>query len=393
MKIDAHIHFTPPSLGENLAEFSEQEPYWGLLLTPDPINHTEQGWATPERMIDDMDAAGIDKVVLLGVYRHTPESCVDTNNETLDIIRRWPDRVIGFAVVQPTPVEKALDELKRCLDGGMIGMGEMNPYGQKLAFDDPRFLRMAEACIDHDIPMNLHVNSEVGHFALGKTVTPLVNYYHLATLYPELKLILAHWGGGLFLYELMPEVKRVMKNVWYDTAGTPLNYPPDGMFRTALTCVSHEKLLYGSDYPILLYPPTQTEPDFRPFLEELDNLDLDADVYADIMGLNTARLLGLDKDGRAPQVKKLPASAAQKVTPSTAVPPADLASKHMPVRAIASAWPETRAVFDKYNLPWQDCPVPFWLPLSQSAAAGGLGPTARVRLLEELNEVIASANK
>ena len=46
MKIDAHIHFTPPSLGENLAEFSEQEPYWGLLLTPDPVNHTEQGWAT-----------------------------------------------------------------------------------------------------------------------------------------------------------------------------------------------------------------------------------------------------------------------------------------------------------------------------------------------------------
>ena len=45
------------------------------------------------------DKAGIDKVVLLGVYRHTPESCRDTNNETLDIIRRWPDRVIGFAVV------------------------------------------------------------------------------------------------------------------------------------------------------------------------------------------------------------------------------------------------------------------------------------------------------
>ena len=389
MKIDAHIHFTPPSMAENLAEFSEQEPYWGLLITPDPINHTEQGWATPERMIDDMDEAGIDKVVLLGVYRHTTESCTETNNETLDIIRRWPDRVIGFAVVQPTPVEKALDELQRCLDGGMMGMGEMNPYGQKLAFNDPRFLRMAEACIEHDIPMNLHVNSEVGHFSLGKTVTPLVNYYHLATLYPELKLILAHFGGGLFLYEIMPEVKRVMKNVWYDTAGTPLNYPVDTMFKTALNCVGHEKLLYGSDYPILLYPPTQTEPDFKPFLEELDklSLDLDADVYADIMGLNVARLLGLVEDDKTPQAEKKSASTPQKVMPGI-IDPASGITKHMPVRAITNAWPETTAVFDKYNLPWQDCPVPFWEPLSQSAAARGYGPTARQRMLDELNEAI-----
>jgi uncharacterized protein len=389
MKIDAHIHFTPPSMAENLTEFSEQEPYWGLLITPDPVNHTEQGWATPERMIDDMDEAGIDKVVLLGVYRHTTESCTETNNETLDIIKRWPDRVIGFAVVQPTPVEKALDELKRCLDGGMMGMGEMNPYGQKLAFDDPRFLRMAEACIEHDIPMNLHVNSEVGHFSLGKTVTPLVNYYHLATLYPELKLILAHFGGGLFLYEIMPEVKRVMKNVWYDTAGTPLNYPVDTMFKTALNCVGHEKLLYGSDYPILLYPPTQTEPDFKPFLEELDklSLDLDADVYADIMGLNVARLLGLVEDDKTPQAEKKSASTPQKVMPGI-IDPASGITKHMPVRAIANAWPETKAVFDKYNLPWQDCPVPFWEPLSQSGAARGYGPTARQRMLDELNEAI-----
>jgi uncharacterized protein len=388
MKIDAHIHFTPPSLGENLAEFSEQEPYWGLLLTPDPVNHTEQGWATPEQMIEDMDEAGIDKVVLLGVYRHTTESCADTNNETLDIIRRWPDRVIGFSVVQPTPVETALDELHRCLDGGMMGMGEMNPYGQKLVFDDPRFLRMAEACIENDIPMNLHVNSEVGHFALGKTVTPLVNYYHLATLFPELKLILAHWGGGLFLYEMMPEVKRVMSNVWYDTAGTPLNYPVDTMFKAALTCVSHEKLLYGSDYPILLYPPTQTKPDFKPFLEELDNLDVDADVYADIMGLNVARLLGLVEDKKDLQAKSKATDAAQKVKTNTVEPAATGITQHMPVRAIASAWPETQAVFDKHNLPWQDCPVPFWAPLSQTAAAQGFGPTARRRLLEELNEAI-----
>ena len=393
MKIDAHIHFTPPSMAENLAAFSEQEPYWGLLLTPDPVNHTVQGWATPERMIDDMDKAGIDKVVLLGVYRRTPQSCTDTNNDTLDIIRRWPDRVIGFAVVQPTPVESALDELQRCLDGGMVGMGELNPYGQGLDFDDPRFLRVVEACIKHDIPLNLHVNEEVGHFYLGKTVTPLGNYYQLALRYPELKLILAHWGGGIFFYEIMPEVKRVMKNVWYDLAATPLVFPTDAVFRAALATVSHKKLLFGSDYPLLVYPRTQTEPDFRPFLAELDSLNLDEDVYADVMGLNAARLLGLVADETSSGAQVKPAPLPHKAKNSAADPTAPPISEHMAVRAIANAWPQTRTVFDKHNLPWEDCPVPFWEPLSQSAAARGMGPSARRRLLDELNEATTADNQ
>jgi hypothetical protein len=42
----------------------EREPYTGLMMAPDPLNPTKQGWATPERMIKDMDKAGIDKVVL-----------------------------------------------------------------------------------------------------------------------------------------------------------------------------------------------------------------------------------------------------------------------------------------------------------------------------------------
>ena len=387
MRIDSHIHFPPPSMAENLAAFSEQEPYWGLLLTPDPVNHTVQGWATPERMIDDMDKAGIDKVVLLGVYRHTTESCQDTNNDTLDIIRRWPDRVIGFAVVQPTPVESALDELKRCLDGGMQGVGELNPYGQGLAFDDPRFLRVVEACIEYDIPLNLHVNEEVGHFYLGKTVTPLGNYYQLALQYPELQLILAHWGGGIFFYEIMPEVKRVMKNVWYDLAASPLIFPTNAIFRAALATVSHKKLLFGSDYPLLIYPRTQTEPDFRPFLAELDSLGLEEGVYADVMGLNAARLFGLIADEQSSEAASTAATPPHMTNTGAAAPTAPI-SEYMAVRVIASTWPQTRSVFEKHNLPWEDCPVPFWEPLAQSAAARGIGPMARRRLLEELNEAI-----
>ena len=265
MRIDTHVHYTPPSLAAELDAFIQQEPFWGLMLTPDAGGRSVQGWATAERMIADMDAAGIDRVVLMGEYRRSQDGCVARNEQALAIIRRWPARVAAFAMIQPKAGQAALDELARCLDGGMIGVGELGPYAQGYRLDDSDFLRLAEACIRRGIPLNLHTNEEVGHFYPGKAATPLRDYYRFAARYPELKLILAHWGGGLFFYELMPEVRRVLRNVWYDTAASPLIFPTRDIFDVALRCIDHRKILYASDYPLRLYPRRQPEPDFRPF--------------------------------------------------------------------------------------------------------------------------------
>ncbi len=210
MLIDAHVHYMPPSLAADLDAFIQAEPFWGLMLAPDAGGKSLQGWAKAERMIADMDVAGIDRVVLMGEYRRSHEGCVARNDQALEIIRRWPDRVSAFAVIQPKAGQAALDELARCLDGGMAGVGELGPYGQGYRLDDPNFLRLAEACILRGIPLNLHTNEEVGHYYPGKATTPLRDYYQLASRYPELKLILAHWGGGLFFYELMPETRRTL---------------------------------------------------------------------------------------------------------------------------------------------------------------------------------------
>jgi predicted TIM-barrel fold metal-dependent hydrolase len=344
-----------------------------------------QGWATAERMIADMDRAGIEKIVLLGEYRQRHESCVERNDEALAIVRRWPDRIIAFAMLQPKVGAQALDELQRCLDGGLRGVGELGPYGQGYRLDDPDFLRVVEACIAADIPLNLHVNEEVGRFYFGKGATPLLHYYRLACRYPDLKLILAHWGGGLLFYELMPEVRRNLRNVWYDMAGSPLLFSTREIFDVALRCVDHRKLLYGSDYPLLLYPRKQPEPDFRPFLAEIEALDLSQEVYNDIMGNNVARLLGLVEghDKPAPAKKKA-GRVITEIEDKTGL----TIGRFMAVSAVAAAWPETAPVFEKFRIPWQDSPLPYWEPIGQAAAARGWGPQDQQRLIEELNAAI-----
>jgi uncharacterized protein len=392
MIIDAHVHYMPPSLAADLDAFIAAEPFWGLMLAPGSGGKSLQGWATAERMIADMDAAGIDRVVVMGEYRRTHEGCVARNSQALEIIRRWPDRVIAFAMIQPKAGEAALNELARCLDGGMAGVGELGPYGQGYGLDDPDFLRLVEECIRHDIPLNLHANEEVGHYYPGKATTPLRDYYRLAARYPELKLILAHWGGGLFFYELMPETRRTLRNVWYDTAASPLLFSTRSIFDVALRCVDHRKLLYASDYPLRLYPRRQTEPDLQPFLAEVGSLDLATDVKRDIMGGNAARLLGLEDKTITAQSRIVPPSAHNEVlrhAQSASV--GATISATMPTLAVAEAWPETRMVFARHGIPCNDSPVPFWEPISQAAAARGLGTGELARLVAELNEAIAGS--
>jgi hypothetical protein len=386
MRIDAHVHYMPPALAEHLSAFAEQEPYWGLLLTGNPPAHSVQGWAAPERMIDDMDRAGLDRVLIQSEYRLAHEACVARNDQALELVRRWPSRVSAFACLQPKAGARAMDELQRCLDGGLQGVGELNPYGQAYTLEDPDFLRMVEACIRLNVPLNLHVSEEIGHFYLGKTPTPLMHYYQLACRYPELKLVLAHWGGGLLFYETMPEVRRALRNVWYDTAASPLLFPTDRIFRLALQCVDHTKLLYGSDYPLLLYPRRQVEPDFRLFLYEIECLRLNPDIYDDVMGHNAARLLGLMEPlppEPAPAARRRYSLIITDLTDCTDI------TLFMAISAVADKWPATRAVFDKYGLPWHDSPVAFWEPIAQSAAARGWTPTQQQRLLGELKDAIA----
>jgi predicted TIM-barrel fold metal-dependent hydrolase len=378
MRIDFHAHFTPPLTPAEMDDLCRNEPYWGLLLHPPDGARSIQGWATAERMLQDMDAAGIERVVLQGEYRRTHEACVARNNQVLELTRRWPDRLAAFAMLQPA-AGQALDELQRCLDAGMRGVGELNPYAQGHSMDHPGFRRLAEACIEHDVPLCLHVSEEIGRYYLGKSTTPLRHYYELARRYPELKLILAHWGGGLFFYELMPKVRRDLRNVWYDTAASPLLYRTSSIFEVALRCVDHRKLLFGSDYPLLLYPSRQSEPDFRPFLAQVQAVDMPPAVRRDLMGDNSARLLGLLPDLRS--------SEEGRELPQLEEPGAPIGG-FMAVTMVAHHWPQTRDVFEKHHIPWQDSPVPCWEPIVQAAAARGYGPADQQRLLEELNEAI-----
>jgi predicted TIM-barrel fold metal-dependent hydrolase len=380
VRIDIHMHFQPPEAFAYLADAAEREPYWAMLLGLHAETRQTATSADEGRVLADMDRAGIDRAVIQGEYYRQHESCVAANDRALALYRRHPERFLVFAIVQPTD-HRALDEVRRCAAAGAAGIGELNPYAQGFTLDSPAFLRLAETCIDLGLPILLHVNEPVGRYYPGKAVTPLAQYYDLALRFPELTIILAHWGGGLFFYELMPSVRQALRNVWYDTAASPLLYPTADIFAVALRCVHPRKILFGSDYPLPLFPRVSREPDLSAFLNDIMALDIAPDIRDDLLGYNSARLLGLMTSEEAPALES---SRRSNVLPLPRYP----ITAAMSVAAIAAAWSSTRAVLEAYGIPWETVEAPLWEPLRQAAAARGIGPERLKRLLADLNAAV-----
>jgi predicted TIM-barrel fold metal-dependent hydrolase len=90
----------------------------------------------------------------------------------------------------------------------------------------------------------------------------------------------------------MKGVREQLKNVYYDTAATPLLYQP-GVYQAVVSVVGPEKVLFGSDYPLLIYPSLDKEPSFSRLLQELRESGLVSEELNLILGDNAARLLDL----------------------------------------------------------------------------------------------------
>ena len=77
-----------------------------------------------------------------------------------------------------------------------------------------------------------------------------MRFIETARPYSNVKIICAHWGGGLPFYALMPEVRAALRNVYFDSAATLLLYG-GGVFSVAAQAAGIDRVLFASDYPLL----------------------------------------------------------------------------------------------------------------------------------------------
>ena len=283
--IDFHTHIFPPWLRERRDEYIKRDPCFSLLYS-----QPQARMVTAEELLASMDEAGIDLSVVLNVGWVSHELCVKTNDYILDSVSRYPRRLVGFCAVQPRAGDVAVAEIERCARAGAKGIGELRSDVQAFDLTDNITMKpLVDAALKHDLILLTHSSEPVGHEYSGKgNITPDI-LYSFITAFPNLKIVCAHWGGGLPFYALMPEVARASANVFFDTAATVFLYKPE-VFEQVSCIIGSDKILFGTDYPLMHQ---------NRVLAQVQSARLPAKDKAKILGDNAKRMLYCDERAKA----------------------------------------------------------------------------------------------
>lgn len=244
-KIDFHVHVTPKEISENYKKYARNEPYFGLL-SGSPKNK----FATADEVVEELDRTGFDKAVIFGFGFRDMGLCQYVNDYVIEKTRQYPGRLVGYMSLAPNhrDVEKEID---RCFSLGLRGIGELFPAGQNFRVEEAEDTgRFVQACRERGLPVLVHTNEPIGHYYTGKTDTTLRQLECFIENSQGLTIILAHWGGGLPFYEMMPEMREKCRSVYYDTAATVFLYD-HRIYQTVCTLGIGERVLFGSDFPLL----------------------------------------------------------------------------------------------------------------------------------------------
>ncbi len=276
MIVDSHTHVFPKWIIDNRVQLFSRDKTLATMYPTD-----KHRMCTVDELLSTMDGSGIDVSVMVGIGWNDLELCRLSNDYVIESVNRFPAKLRGFVSVNPTWGDIAVAEIKRCVDAGLIGIGELHPDTQGFALNDSTVMDpIVEIAKDLDIPILSHTSEPVGHLYPGKGYTTPDLICGFLSNSPGVKLICAHWGGGLPFYSLMPEVAQLLKSVFFDTAASPFLYDP-AIFSIVTELIGTDNILMGTDYPLM---------DQRRVIHQVTDSQISDEAKEGILSLNAANL-------------------------------------------------------------------------------------------------------
>ncbi|MDR2612954.1 MAG: amidohydrolase [Deltaproteobacteria bacterium] len=245
MRIDVHVHLTPPYVLDDRRAALAGEPALELLYGGGARMH-----GTGE-LLRAMGEGGVDKALVGGFPFAREENARRFNGWILEECARHRGTLYPMAAFDPR-APFAERHARWFLEQGGYGLGELCVYEEGLS--PPLLDRLEALCLlaaEKGAPVLVHVNEPVGHRYPGKAPIEISQIQALAERSGGARLVLAHFGGGLpFFASMRKGVRESLGNVRFDTAAMPYLYSPQAL-RAAAGFLGAAHFLFGSDYPLL----------------------------------------------------------------------------------------------------------------------------------------------
>ena len=204
-----------------------------------------------EDQLNIADKLGIEKLevsrpISTAESKATPEEFKKCNDLVLKAMKQYPARYLGSCYVNPVYGKESLEEIKRCIDQGMIGLKVYN----QVKINDPLFYPIIEKFIDLKMIILMHATSGIG---VGGKLTKYGNVQPNASLpedfvdaakrYPEGMFQYAHTGGGGD-WEFACKAIQDYPNIYVDTSGSN---NAGNMIDFVLKYLGEDRMFFGTD--------------------------------------------------------------------------------------------------------------------------------------------------
>ncbi len=237
--IDAHTHAWPERLHRAILDWFDRYSW--------PIIHRHDSEETPAVL----EAQGLNAWVVMA-YAHKPDISESLNRWLAEYARRHPKAVV-LASVHPDD-QNPREVLRRAIDEhGLKGI-KLHNHVMGIAPEDPRCFPIYEFACERDLPLVLNAGREPdshGYPVSTREVGGVDRIRTVLTHYPQMRCCVPHMA--MDEWEQIPELFEICPGLMLDTTLCLASYFPKAPDVTWIDRYA-ERIMYGSDYPILPYP-------------------------------------------------------------------------------------------------------------------------------------------
>lgn len=215
--IDAHAHVLPPRTAGVSFRYTQ-----------------------PEEMIEAMDRIGIDRacISVLGSMR--------ANDEMLEWVSQYPERLVGFVLINPRYPDEIVPTLERCFENpGVLGIGEVHAtsYQHVYPITGAAYVPMWDFAAERNLPVLIHSGPTSEAIRCSPTLIG-----EIARRHPGFPILIGHCGAydSWAMLDEAIGVAAEHEQVYLEISAMGRFY---GVLEYIVRHLGPDKVVFGSDAP------------------------------------------------------------------------------------------------------------------------------------------------
>jgi predicted TIM-barrel fold metal-dependent hydrolase len=240
-----------------------------------------------EAFLEELDEAGVERILIPAFKMGDPWGDMEMDQpeeEILELTKRSPKRIYGLVGINPKTRMEGVQRLEHFVKEHSFVGAHLHPYGFGLPPNHRRYYPFYAKCVELSVPVVM----QIGHsaeFMPNELGRPLY-LDDVALDFPELKIVAAHTGWP-WCEELIALAWK-HPNVFIGTSAHAPKYlgtPGYGTLLSFMNTRGKEKVLFGTDYPVLYH---------KEALEQVKGLGLSEEAERSYLRENALRVFKLE---------------------------------------------------------------------------------------------------